>query len=172
MQLEDEIEKQTADGLRALQNAKPMPTRRLSRARADAESLDALLTAAGIESGDAHSLLSKLDGEDDDERPIRHAEIVRQEFQLLAERNNDALERARAMRTQLEPIRASIAARRSDVDVAIAQLDAFAREIGAQTLATGELESFETKAKSQLEKLRNHTALLDKQRNYAQKNAE
>lgn len=178
MQLEDEMEQRTADGLRALHNAKPVPTRRLSRARAAAESLEALLAAAGDRDGDAHSLLSTIgneaaaDGTNDDSRPLRHADIVKQEYALLAERNADALDRARNLRADLAPVRASIDARRREVDETIAHLEAFTRELGVQTLASGEVESLADEANKQLHSLRQQNTLLDKQQNYAQKNAE
>ncbi|KAI6232973.1 hypothetical protein M3Y99_00957600 [Aphelenchoides fujianensis] len=160
MDLEDRMEQQLEE-VKEIGQGPPVPRKRLARIQTTAQSLNELLTAITSSEGDAHQLLDNLDG--GEQRPLKHADVVNQEFQLLDERNADSLDRVRDLKAEIAPIRESINAKNRLVSDTIAQLTHFSRDISGQTLSESEMAGLVNQANSHLEQ---------KQHNYARKNAE
>lgn len=118
MLLEDEMEEK----LRSVENIadiKPIPRKRLQRLNDTAQckffyfkkltqtylALNELLDTIKSSEDDAHSLLG---GDDQENRYLKQAKIVEQEFKVLLDRNEDSVDRINAMKEDLTRFRSVV----------------------------------------------------------------
>jgi hypothetical protein len=81
---------------------KPIPRKRLTRIQNTAQSLNELLDTIKSSEDDAHSLLGGISGEN---RYLKQANLVEQEFNVMLERTGDSSEKILELKDKLSMVR-------------------------------------------------------------------
>lgn len=104
MLLEDEMEEQLR-GASNIAEIKPIPRKRLNRINNTAQSLNELLDTIKSSEDDAQTL---IDNGNQENRYLKQAKIVKQEFEVLMDRNTDSIDRINYQKQQLAKLRKSL----------------------------------------------------------------
>uniref|UniRef100_A0A915E106 Uncharacterized protein n=1 Tax=Ditylenchus dipsaci TaxID=166011 RepID=A0A915E106_9BILA len=168
------IEDQMEHSLNSIQNftdLKPIPRKRLNRISNTVHSLDEILNSIQSSETDAQQLLQNVGGTEN--RYLKQANVVEQEFSLLEERNNDSLAKLAALNNHLDGVRQLVHMKnRQVVDISSQLAELSHRAGGNHDQQPGDIQNLVMQAQQYLNTTRDRDQHLDKELNYAKNNAE
>ncbi|CAD5209051.1 unnamed protein product [Bursaphelenchus xylophilus] len=169
MLLEDYMENQIIS-VGDLTDIKPIPRKRLNRIENTAKTLNELLDTIKSSESAAQDLLTGFSNEN---RHLKQAGLVEQEFKLLNEKNQDSIEKLAALKKDLDEVRKSIFGTNQKVNQIHHDLDQFSKTFeNTKTDPATQIHYLQSQADRYLEMVKERSENIDKQYNYAKKNAE
>ncbi|CAD5206351.1 unnamed protein product [Bursaphelenchus okinawaensis] len=167
MKLEDYMEDQLAS-VGDIADVKPLPRKRLTRIQNTAKTLNELLDTIKTSESEAQNLLT---GFNEENRHLKQAGLVDQEFKLLNEKNADSSEKLEKIKQDLADIRKTIYNTNQEVNQVHQQLSQFTKSFD-QAKNLPATHYLKTEAEKYLGVVKDRAQEIDKKYNYAKQNAE
>uniref|UniRef100_A0A7E4VA92 Laminin EGF-like domain-containing protein n=1 Tax=Panagrellus redivivus TaxID=6233 RepID=A0A7E4VA92_PANRE len=168
MQLEDELERDL-ETVQNLTDAKPIPHKRLRKIDDAVDSYHGILESIKLSEASAADLVGP-DGKAEN-RNIKQANAVIEDAKVLRERANDAQQRLAELQKDVEDIRNIEHAQNRRVHDISTQLAAFTAHV-TNSQSSGNADHLVKEAEQYLETIKEREREIEKQLNYATKNAE
>lgn len=169
MELEDEMENQISS-VGDLAGVKPLPRKRLTRIENTATTLNDVLDTIKSNEGNVQDLLI---GFGDENRHLKQSDLVVSQFKLLTEKNEDALEKLEELKTSIAQVRKNVDDSTRKAETINQDLEKFTRNFGGNKEdINNQVHYLVTQANAYLDVVRNRSEVINKQYNYAKKNAD